>query len=61
MVRRGWTPMALRMRMASMATTEPDVLSVAPVAACQVSKWPPSMTISSLSFLSTPGSSAVTL
>ena len=58
-VRRSLTPDVLRMRIASIITATPTLLSVAPVAACQVSKWPPSMTISSA--LSVPGSSPTML
>ena len=43
--------------MASIATTEPAPLSVAPVPPCQESRWAPSMTTSS--FLSVPGISAI--
>ena len=49
MVRRGWTSSALRMRMTSMATMVPAPLSVAPVPAIQLSRWPPTMTTWSLS------------
>ena len=47
------------MRIASIITAEPAALSVAPVPACHESRWPPSITTSS--FLSVPGSSAMTL
>ena len=59
MVRRGWTPIAFRMRAASIMIAQPIALSVAPVAECHESRWPPSMTISS--FLSLPGISAMVL
>ena len=59
MVRLGLTPRALRMRTASMATAQPAASSTAPVPPVQESRCPPSMTSSS--FLSVPGISAVTL
>ena len=57
MVRRGFTPIALRMRTASITTALPAALSVAPVPACHESRCAPSMTTSS--FLSLPGISAI--
>ena len=59
MVRRGCTPMALRMRAASIITAQPMALSVAPVAECHESRWPPSITTSS--FLSDPAISEMVL
>ena len=58
-VRRSVTPVAFRMRIASIITAEPAALSVAPVPVCHESKWAPSMTISSA--LSVPGSSPMML
>ena len=46
-VRRGLAPIALRMRAASRATAQPAAVSLAPEAACQLSKWAPIMTTSS--------------
>ena len=45
--------------MTSIATADPAPLSVAPVPECHESKWPPTITISSLR--SEPGISAITL
>jgi len=45
-VRRGFTPIALMMRAASIITATPIALSVAPVAACHESRCPPSITTS---------------
>ena len=59
MVRRGVTPIAFRIRAASIIVAQPIALSVAPVADCHESRWPPSITISS--FLSVPGISAIVL
>ena len=59
MVRRGFRPAALRMRIASIITAEPTPLSVAPVPECHESKCAPIITTSSA--LSLPGSSAITL
>ncbi len=47
------------MRTASMATATPAALSVAPVPACQESRWPPTITTSPA--LSVPGISAIVL
>ena len=47
MVRRGFAPSALRMRMASSATATPEVLSLALGLACHVSRCAPSITTSS--------------
>ena len=58
-VRRGFTPIAWRMRAASIITAQPMALSVAPVAECHESRWPPSITTSSA--LSVPGISAIAL
>ncbi len=59
MVRRGFRPVAFRMRIASIITAELTPLSVAPVPECHESKWAPIITTSSA--LSPPGSSAITL
>ncbi len=59
MVRRGVTPIALRILAASSATATPDVLSLAFGLACHVSKWAPIITTSS--FKSEPGISPTTL
>ena len=61
MVRRGLTFSAFRMRITSSATIEPAPLSVAPVPAIQLSRWPPTMTTSSFSLGSVPGISATVL
>ena len=58
MVRRGLTWSAFRIRITSSATTEPAPLSVAPVPAIQLSRWPPTITTSSFSLGSVPGISA---
>ena len=58
-VRRGLTPSAFRMRIASIITATPAALSVAPVPVCHESRWAPSITISP--FLSVPGISATVL
>ena len=47
------------MRAASIMIAQPIALSVAPVAECHESRWPPSITTSS--FLSVPGISAIVL
>ena len=47
MVRRGLMSSAFKMRTASIITMVPAPLSVAPVPACQESRWAPSMTTSS--------------
>ena len=59
MVRRGAAPIAFRIRSASIITALPAALSVAPVPVCHESKWPPSITSSSASLASLPGSSAM--
>ena len=53
MVRRGATPIAFRIRAASIIVAQPIALSVAPVAECHESRCPPSITTSS--FLSRAG------
>ena len=58
-VRRGATPIAFRMRAASIIVAQPIALSVAPVAPCHESRCPPSITTSSC--LSVPGISAIVL
>src|SRR4051794_30499382 len=58
-VRRGWRLAARRIRTASITAAQPAPLSVAPVPECQLSKWAPSITISS--FRSPPGISAIVL
>ena len=58
-VRRGVTPMAFRIRAASIMIDDPMALSVAPVAACHESRCAPSITTSSA--LSVPGISATVL
>ncbi len=60
MVRSGWAPTALRMRMASIITATPAALSAAPVPVCQESMCAPSMTIS-LALRPRPGISAMVL
>ena len=52
-------PALFRMRAASIMIAQPMALSVAPVAACHESRWPPSMITSSA--LSVPGISAIAL
>ena len=52
-VRRGFTPVACRMRRASIITALPAPLSVAPVPVCHESKCPPSITTSSKPMIST--------
>ena len=59
MVRFGWMPIAFSTRTASMATTVPAPLSVAPVPACHESRCAPNITTSP--FLSVPGISAIVL
>ncbi len=59
MVRRGFSPIDWISRAASSMIEDPMPLSVAPVAECHESRWPPSITISSA--LSLPGISATTL
>src|SRR3954453_20551857 len=46
-VRRGWRLAARRIRTASITAAQPAPLSVAPVPECQLSRWAPSITISS--------------
>src|SRR4051794_23544546 len=58
-VRRGWRLAARRIRTASITAAQPAPLSVAPVPECQLSRWAPSITISS--FRSPPGISAIVL
>ena len=58
-VRRSFTPLAFRMRIASSIAADPAALSVAPVEACHESKCAPSITISSA--LSVPRISPTTL
>ena len=53
------TPSVFRMRAASIMIAQPIALSVAPVAECHESRWPPSITTSSA--LSVPGISAIVL
>ena len=50
-VRIGFTPKVLSMRMASNATAVPDELSLALELPCQVSKCAPTITIPSLGFV----------
>ena len=61
MVRFGFTPMAFKMRIASIITAEPAALSVAPVPACHESKCAPIITTSSFKRGSVPSISAMTL
>ena len=58
-MRRRRTPLAFRIRIASIMIAEPAALSLPPVAPCHESKCAPSMTISAA--LSVPGISATTL
>ena len=58
-MRRGFTPIILRIRAASIMIAQPIALSVAPVAECQESRCPPSITTSSA--LSVPAISAMAL
>ena len=58
-VRRSFTPLCFRIRIASIIAADPAALSVAPVDACHESKCAPSITTSSA--LSVPGISPTTL
>src|SRR6516164_9134955 len=57
-VRLGFTCSAFSTRITSIATTDPAPLSVAPVPDAHESRWPPTITTSSLSFGSVPVISA---